>query len=504
MTQFDIDRSDARGKAAAIRRGEVSSLELVEHAIDLIGRHNPRLNALSWECFEQAREEAAVGGRNSSAPFAGVPILLKDHRALGAGEETRFGTTALAVERSPWQETSHVRRAIQDAGFVVLGRTTTPEFATALVTESVATGVTRNPVSFDHTPGGSSGGAAAAVGSGMVDVAHATDGGGSIRAPASMCGLVGFKASRGRVSLGPDGESWAGATVEGVITRTVGDAAAATAALSRLYAGSPYAAPGRVPAEPRTLDRPLTIGVLATHPMGDRWPSGEVRGVLDEVAGILSDRGHDVGAGCPNALRDEDATTLYDLIVDVDVQLLARRIEIQLGRSLTTDDLAPRNLAKIASARSLKAVDYLDARYRLGHWSGRLQEWWEGAEDGRSYDLLMTPTIGNLPALAGDDPHDDASIVQRSQEMAPMTSFANIAGLPAISLPLGRARGGLPIGIQFVARYGAEELLLELAWDFELRGPWNVTRPEGWGLATPAGMGYARPADAGRAGHDDV
>lgn len=464
----DLLDQDACAQAAAIRDGLVSARELAEASIARIEATNPELNALSWQRFEQAL--ADCDGIDPAAPFAGVPILLKDHRCTAAGQETRYGTTALAAERIPGSTDSNIYRAIADAGFVVLGRTTVPEFATAFVTESQACGVTRNPRATDRTPGGSSGGAAAAVAAGMVAVAHATDGGGSIRQPASACGLVGLKPSRGRVSLGPDaGESWAGATVEGVITRSVRDAAAVTSALARWFPGDPYSIAGPQPASAPQRIVAQRIGVMRRHPSGAPWPSGVVAAVVDQIAGVLSDRGHHVTDGFPRALDETAYQSYYDTIVDVDVELLARKVEAQLGRPFGDSELAPRNEEKRRRAQLLGAPGYLEARYWLSTWTYRLASWWQ------DFDLLMTPTMGDLPAPVGTPApraEFDVGIVERSLQMTAMTNFANIGGLPAVSVPLGRTDSGIPIGVQFVGRHGAEDTLVALAADFEANGPW--------------------------------
>jgi amidase len=455
---------DACAQATAIQDGIISARELAEAAITRIEATDPELNALSWQRFEQALDECERV--DPAAPFAGVPILLKDHRCTAAGQETRYGTTVLAETHAPGTVDSNIYRAIVDAGFVVLGRTTVPEFATAFITESEAAGVTRNPRALDRTPGGSSGGAAAAVAAGMVAVAHATDGGGSIRQPASCCGLVGLKPSRGRISMGPDaGESWAGATVEGVITRTVRDAAAVTSALGRPFLGDPYSIAGPVITPTPGTITPLRIGVMRHHPSGSPWPSADVRAVVENVAAVLSDRGHQLSDGFPAALTETEYQGHYDTIVDVDVELLSRKVEALLGRLVDDSELAPRNAQKRARARALGAPAYLESRYWLATWTYRLSSWWS------DFDLLMTPTMGDLPALAGGD---DASIVARSIEMTAMTSFANIGGLPAISLPLGQTGSGIPIGVQFVGRPGAENTLVALAAEFEAQGPWFI------------------------------
>lgn len=462
----DLLSLDAVGQAEAIRTGAVSARELAEAAIARIEEANPELNAISWTRYDEALDEASAV--SSDAPFAGVPILLKDHRCTAVGQETRYGTTALASQKVLGTVDSNIYRAIVDAGFIVLGRTTVPEFATAFVTESAAHGVTRNPRALDRTPGGSSGGSAAAVASGMVSVAHTTDGGGSIRQPASCCGLVGLKPSRGRVSLGPEaGESWAGATVEGVLTRTVRDASAVTSVLARWFPGDPYSISGPALAMLPGSVGPQRIGVMRRHPSGVEFPSSDVSRVVDVAASWLASQGHQVSDGFPSALTEQEYQTHYDTMVAVDVELLARRVEGQIGRPFAEGELAARNAEKRASAQALGAPGYLESRYWLATWNYRLQSWWD------DFDVLLTPTMGGLPAFVSDEV-DDASIVARSVEMMGMTNFCNIGGLPAISIPVGSTDSGVPIGVQLVGRHAEESTLVALAAEFEANGPWEA------------------------------
>lgn len=444
----------------------MSARELAEASIARIEEANPELNAISWTRFDEALEEAS--GVSGDAPFAGVPILLKDHRCTAVGHETRYGTTALVGERVLGTVDSNIYRAIIDAGFIVLGRTTVPEFATAFVTESEAHGVTRNPRALDRTPGGSSGGSAAAVAAGMVAVAHTTDGGGSIRQPASCCGLVGLKPSRGRMSLGPEaGESWAGASTEGVLARTVRDAAAVTSVLARWFPGDPYSIQGPALSPAVGSVGPQRIGVMRQHPLGVTWPSADVSRVVDEAAAALAAFGHQVSDSSPAALAELDYQKHYDTMVAVDVDLLAKRVESQIGRPFAHGELAARNVEKRLLADSLSASQYLESRYWLATWNYRLASWWD------DFDVLVTPTMGDLPAFVSDVV-DDASIVARSVEMMGMTNFCNIGGLPAISVPLGRTEAGVPIGVQLVGRHAAESTLVALAADFEHNGPWEA------------------------------
>lgn len=479
---------DACAQAEALRAGETTSRELVEAALARIAETDPGCWAISWLRPEEALAEADRADAGAErAPFTGVPILLKDHRSLAAGQETRFGTTALADSPMAWDEDSNVHRSLSALGFIVVGRTTTPEFATALLTESVATGITRNPLVPSHVSGGSSGGSAAAVAAGMVAVAHATDGGGSIRVPAACCGVVGLKPTRGRVSLGPQGggESWGGGTVEGVLTRTVRDTAAVTAGLARRFPGDVYVAPGNVPARPGPAPYGLRIGVMRSGPGGEPWHP-EVARVVDGVADVLSGRGHRVDEAYPQAL--DEAVELgrrYDLMISIDAELLFRRVENHLGRLFRPHELAPRNEQRRVVAQRTGSAEYLATRYWLNEWSGRLQRWFHGEDTTGhgDWDVLLLPTLGGLPPLAGSekDLKDagmlDESMMRRHEEMRPMANFFNVSGLPAISLPLGVSDAGLPVGLQLVAKLGDEAVLLALAADLEERGPWHLANP---------------------------
>jgi amidase len=208
---------------------------------------------------------------------------------------------------------------------------------------------------------------------------------------------------------------------------------------------------------------------MRQHPSGSPWPSTDVRAVVETVAAVLSDRGHHLTDGFPAALTETEYQRHYDTIVDVDVELLSRKVEALLGRPVEDAELAPRNAQKRARARALGAPAYLESRYWLATWTYRLSSWWA------DYDVLMTPTMGDLPSVADASAIDtDASIVSRSVDMMAMTNFANIGGLPAISVPLGQTDSGIPIGIQFIGRQGAEDTLVALAADFEAGGPWFI------------------------------
>lgn len=482
MSFDELISADATALAHMVRTKEISSRELVEASLDRIASVDPVCRAVSWlqpEAAYAAAEQVDHSSGDPSGdvqPFRGVPILLKDHRCLAEGQLTRFGLPASYSDELTWDYSSHVYQAILDLGFVVLGRSTTPELATAKVTESVGSGVTRNPQFPRFTSGGSSGGAAAAVASGMVSIAHGTDGGGSLRTPASCTGLIGLKPSRGRVSLGPyEGESWGGCTTEGFLTRSVDDMALALRGISRDEPGDNHLAPGGIDALVSGSVEGLRIGVLFDEVIGDDRPSTEVARTLMDVAGVLEDRGaHIIDTAFPR-LDWQSYTRNLEILIAADVHVLLRRIEARIGAALPAEALAPRNARRRDRALKMNSTQYLEARYGLNRWTYEFCDWFYGHMP--QFDVLMLPTLGSLPVRAGEDPADDDDIVARSQELATQTNYFNVSGLPAISLPLGRSTQGLPVGIQFAARIGCEQVLLNLARSFELQGPWNVAMP---------------------------
>ena len=352
---------DATAQAALVRSGEVSPKELVEAAIARIETLNSSLDAVIRTRYDAARAVAA--GELPDGPFRGVPILLKDLGAHVTGEPTAHGVRAM--EDVPRPETSYVASLLRAAGFVVVGRTNVPELGSTVTTEAAGYPPARNPWNPSHSTGGSSGGSAAAVASGMVAVAHASDGGGSIRIPASECGLVGLKPTRGRVSHGPlTSESWAGGTTDGALTRTVRDAAAVLDVLSAVMPGEPYYAPplpgplagevGRAPGRLRVgwLDRPRASAYL---------DSPDCRAAVATAARLLESLGHDVEESAPDALFDESFGRNFAIVIAADTARELREFEALLGRPITDDELEPRNALYRGWGGSLSAPDYLAA-----------------------------------------------------------------------------------------------------------------------------------------------
>jgi amidase len=463
---------DATAQADLVRRGEVSPAELVEAAIDRIETLNPRLDAVVRTRFEAARKEAV--GELPDGPFRGVPLLLKDLGATVAGEPTAFGIGPMAEAAMP--VTSFLAEQFAAAGFVVLGRTNVPEFGTTVTTEPKSFPPARNPWNPEHSTGGSSGGSAAAVASGMVPVAHANDGGGSIRVPASECGLVGLKPTRGRVSQGPlVGEGWAGGTIDGSVARTVRDAAAVLDAISAPMPGEPYYAPplprplreevGREPGRLRIgfLDRPGVEGYL-DHP--------ECRAAVAGAVALLESLGHDVVPGGPEAMFEQEFLGAFNAVIAADTEATFRAFEMLLGRPIADEEIEPRNVAYREAGRALGAVDYLGARAWFGMWARRMAGWWATA------DVLVTPTLGAPPPRLGwfteAGPEEEG---RRIASFIPWTAQFNMTGQPAVSLPLHWTADGLPVGVQLVAGYGREDLPVRLAAQLEQAAPWAGRRP---------------------------
>jgi amidase len=466
---------DATAQAELVRAQVLSPLELVEHAITRIVAVNPQLNAVISPRFESGRAEA-VSARLPDGPFRGVPFLLKDLDAYSAGDPYHCGIYAL--KRAGWKadRDSHLAAKFRRAGLISLGKTNTPELGLAVTTEPAAYGVTRNPWNPAHSTGGSSGGSAAAVASGMVPAAHASDGGGSIRIPASECGLVGLKPSRGRVSLGPDyGEYWAGLVISSVVTRSIRDTAAMLDAICEPMPGDPYVAP--TPARPFRAEvgedpGSLRVGVLRNLVA---FEIHEDCRQAAEVARVALERlGHRVEESQPAALDDSDFT---QHLLNVVTSWTAASLDewgLKLGRPLGPEDVEPPTWAATEIGRAITAAQYVAALEALSRYTRRMASWW-----AEGFDVLVTPTIAVPPPLLGElaaTTEDPLGLI-KSLPVVPFTAPFNVTGQPAISLPLHWNRAGLPIGVQLVAAYGREDVLLRLAAQLERALPWSDRLP---------------------------
>ena len=464
---------DATDQAALVRRGDVTAAELLEAAIERIEHLDPQLNAVIIRWFDAARDAAA---QLPDGPFRGVPFLLKDLWAHYEGQPLTNGCQALkdALPIST-QDTTLVAR-FRRAGLNIAGRTNSPEFGSLPTTEPTAWGPTRNPWNVEHSPGGSSGGSAAAVAAGMVPFAHASDGGGSIRIPASCCGLVGLKPSQGRITLGPfRDESNLG--VELGVSRTVRDTAALLDAVHGPGVGDTVIAPppqrpyvDEVGADPGHL----RIGLLDEHPQGGALHD-DCRDAVRAAAALLESLGHHVEHGSPEALGDREFGRRFSALWSTNMGVSVKRIESQLGRPITDDEIEPVNRAQVDFARNVSAIDYALALAATVEFRRAVQQWWT-----EGWDLLLTPTLAEPPAALGtfaNDPAAPMNPMVRAAAYVPFTPPFNSSGQPAINLPLHWNSAGLPVGIQLVAAYGREDVLLRVAAQLEAAQPWAGRYP---------------------------
>lgn len=484
---------DATGQGELVRHHEVTPLELVEAAVERIERCNPVLNAVIHPRFERALEEAAGesphpssgpsahpsasgSGGPATGPFRGVPLLLKDLGARQSGEPYGEGTGFAKSAGFRATDDSYLVQAFAKAGFIVLGRTNTPELGTTITTEPIAFGPTRNPWSTDHTTGGSSGGAACAVASLMVPVAHASDGGGSIRIPASCCGLFGLKPSRGRVSRGPDpAESWMGFSTDHVVTRTVRDSAAVLDEIAGYRPGDTFLAPppaGAFAAEVGADPGRLRVGILDHPARSEFGVDPECARAANEAGRLLESLGHQVEEAHPRSLEEPEFSTHFIAVVATAVAASLDRWSSSLERTVAVEELEPLNQIFVNRARDISAPSYLASVLFLEGFRRRTISFW--ADDG--FDILCTPVLARTPARLGELTDLDEG-QRRVIETLQFTGQFNVSGQPAMSVPLHWTPAGLPIGVQFVADFGREDLLFRLAAQLEAERPWATRRP---------------------------
>jgi amidase len=405
-----------------------------------------------------------------------VPILLKDLGAPQAGEPYCEGTSFAKAAGYRAERDSFLVQRFKKAGFVVLGRTNTPELGTAITTEPLAFGPTRNPWSTEHSSGGSSGGSAAAVASGMVAVAHGNDGGGSIRIPASCCSLFGLKPSRGRVSKGPvGGDSWNGFSVDHVLVRTVRDSAAVLDQIAGYRPGDTFAAPR--PARPFSQEVGANPGRLRVGLLDDTVQAGfradpECSQAVRLAGRLLESLGHEVEIAHPASLAEPEFQRHFLVVVATAVAVALTEWSQLLGRQVSAEEYEPANSLLAALGRSTTAPDYLESVLWLEGFRRRTIAFW--SEQG--FDLLCTPVLAQPPARLGElsDPMNGAV---KESETLQFTAQFNVSGQPAASLPLHWTPGGLPIGVQLVADFGREDVLIRVSSQLEEASGWADRRP---------------------------
>ena len=464
----DYRRHDGLALADLVRRGEISAAELLETAIASAERLNPGINALSQKLYDQAR--ASLASLDKQAPFAGLPFLLKDVSMAMKGTRTLNGSR-LFVDAPLAGIDSTLTERYRRAGVVIFAKSTTPELGLAPSTETSLTGATRNPWDLSRTAGGSSGGAAAAVAAGIVPCAHASDGGGSIRIPASCCGLFGLKPTRARTPIGPlVGEGWGGLSVGHVVSRSVRDSAAMLDATEGPAPGDPYQAPRPQRAylsETGVAPGPLRIA-LQRRPMSNVAVDPEVLRALDEAAALLESLGHRVEEATPPGAWDELGPALWVLVAS-NVSLSLRRRAEQAGRKLTPDLVDPVTWNAVEFSRTLDVEAYPAALQAI-HRQGRLM-----AAFHETFDLILSPTLATPPPPLGVLRTDTADLEGYGRalgEFMPFTQVFNMTGQPSMTVPLHWSESGLPIGVMFSAPFGDEATLFRLAAQLERAKPW--------------------------------
>lgn len=488
-----LPEGDALTLARLVRERAVSPGELLDGAIAAMQRLNPQLNAVIRPLLDEARHSLDAGV--PAGPFAGVPYLIKDLLSDYAGVPTSSGSRFTA-DYTPQRDAELVARS-KAAGLVIFGKTNTPEFGLTPFTEPALFGPTHNPWNLAHTPGGSSGGSGAAVAAGVVPMAGGGDGGGSIRIPASCCGLVGLKPSRGRNPTGPDrGDIWFGAVAEHPLTRSVRDTAAALDALSGPDVGAPRHAPKPDTAFLASLDTPvrkLRVAMTTRPMLAEHMDRECVRGA-EATAKLLESLGHDVEIAHPPIDRDAFVQAFLVLLIAETAADIAEYTD-KLGRAPRRGELEPATAALVRLGAVHTAGELTRAVRELQAQTRRLAAWMA------DYDVLLTPTLAEPPFKIGayQPSRTDrlamtalnhlplASVAKRGGLIAqmaadifrfiPNTPVANVTGEPSISLPLHWTADGLPVGMMFTAPLGDEITLLQLARQLEQAQPWADRRP---------------------------
>ncbi len=468
LTREEYQSYDALGLAELVRECAVSPRELLETALAIAAEVQPSINCFVEIFGDRARAEIASG--LPDGPFTGVPFALKDLFMLYAGHSTRNGSRL--CHESEAETSSELFERYRRAGFSIFAKTSTPEFGLSATTEPATTGATRNPYDLSRSAGGSSGGAAAAVAAGVLPLAHASDSGGSIRIPASCCGLFGLKPTRGRMPMGPErGESSAGLGTAHAVGVSVRDSAALLDATSGSDAGAPYGI--AAPARPWRLETeadpaPMRIGIVLS-PADGRPLDPECEKACIEVGHLCEQLGHHVDV-YTLPINFQSLRNASGLFLASTTRALIDARAAALGRAASEWDMEPVTWAIYQKAAAVTGAQFVAAQaefHRTGRTIARVHE---------RFDLLLTPMLAELPApirhlsMATDDFEE---YLARAGRYAPLSSLSNITGAPAMTLPLHRSESGLPLGTQVIARFGDEASLFALAGQLERARPWR-------------------------------
>jgi Asp-tRNA(Asn)/Glu-tRNA(Gln) amidotransferase A subunit family amidase len=468
MLTFDeFRRHDAVSLAGLVARGEVTASELLTTAMARCEVVNPQINAVSQRHWDEARRSIERG--LPDGPLRGVPFLLKDVSVQMAGTVTS-NCSKLYADYVATQDSTLVER-YRRCGLVIFGKTNTPEMGLAASTETALHGVTRNPWDLARTPGGSSGGAGAVVASGIVPAAQGSDGGGSIRIPASCCGLFGMKPTRGRVPLGPIvGEGWGSLGTAHALTRSVRDSAALLDATHGAAPGDPYAAPPVARPYLQEMGAPpgrLRVA-LQVAPLSGSHVDAECIAAAREAARAMQALGHEVEEAMPPGDSEELGRAAWVLVASSVGATLHRRAKT-LGRVLDESDVEAVTWRTVQQAATMSAADYADALLAI-HLHGRRM-----AVFHERYDVLMSPTLGQVPVPLGpqrmSNPDGD-EYVSALLRFTPFTNLFNMSGEPSMSVPLHWTPNDLPVGVMFSAGFGREDMLYRLASQLEAARPW--------------------------------
>lgn len=478
---LELGQYDAVALADLLKRRELKAVEVLNWSLQQIDRLNPALNAVIHRFDDMAlataeRWQNALDRGSVTAPLAGVPLLLKD--LLAECEGTPFNEGSRACKGYVSRLDTELVRRYKAGGVVICGKTNTPEFGGSPATEPLLHGATKNPWDLTRIPGGSSGGSAAAVAAGIVALGHANDGGGSIRVPASCCGLFGLKATRGRNPLGPlFGDMGNGIIHEHVVTRTVRDSATMLDISAGPMPGDPYYPPPPPRPFASEIARPpgkLKIGFLTSVPEGWHRTSAlhsDCLTAVQDAASLCSSLGHDVEEIPAARLAYPGVLELFTVVFSSFIAHVVKYWERELGRTITADELEPATWGWYQSVAHKSPGEYLQAVEDMQRFAREIGLWF----DAGGYDCLLTPTMSVPPPRLGElTPRDaqDTTWLDGVMSCACFTCIENLTGQPAMSVPLFWNRENLPIGVQFAGRYGDEATLLRLAAQLEAARPW--------------------------------